>query len=354
MTVALAPAPTDLRATLDPLRRAMADFDAAGVRHALDAIIAPDAVVHLAHPLGDLVGPDGFWDGALGPLFAAIPDLERRDWIVMAGTDADGASWVGCGGTWIGRFLRPWLDIPPTGHLVHMRFHEFYRIEDGRVAEVQALWDIPELMIQAGAWPMGPSLGRDWCVPGPATQDGLRRGPRDAAASDATRDRIVEMLVAMVRHPSRGGPEVMEMDRYWHPRMTWYGPAGIGTARGIEGFRNWHQIPFLSAMPDRGQHPEATRHHFFGDGPYAAVTGWPDMAQTLTGDGWLGIAPAGQPVTMRSLDFWRLEGRLIRENWVLVDLLDVWHQLGVDVLARMRAFNKARVGFDPATGRALP
>ena len=39
---------------------------------------------------------------------------------------------------------------------------------------------------------------------------------------------------------------------------------------------------------------------------------------------------------MRSLDFWRVEGDLIRENWVLVDLLDVYSQLGVDVFARMR------------------
>jgi hypothetical protein len=46
---------------------------------------------------------------------------------------------------------------------------------------------------------------------------------------------------------------------------------------------------------------------------------------------------------MRSLDFWRVEQGLIRENWVLVDLLDVYTQLGVDVFARLREFNKARV-----------
>ena len=45
---------------------------------------------------------------------------------------------------------------------------------------------------------------------------------------------------------------------------------------------------------------------------------------------------------MRSLDFWRLEGGLIRENWVLVDLLDVYRQVGVDVLGRLGEFNKAR------------
>jgi hypothetical protein len=67
------------------------------------------------------------------------------------------------------------------------------------------------------------------------------------------------------------------------------------------------------------------------------------MQMTVTGDGWLGIAPSGQKITMRSLDFWRVEGTLIRENWVLVDLLDIYAQLGVDVFARLCEFNKARV-----------
>ena len=56
---------------------------------------------------------------------------------------------------------------------------------------------------------------------------------------------------------------------------------------------------------------------------------------------------------MRSLDFWRIEKGLIRENWVMVDLLHAYDQIGVDVLARMREFNKARTGFDPQTGAAL-
>ncbi|MCR9225748.1 MAG: ester cyclase, partial [Hyphomonas sp.] len=55
-----------------------------------------------------------------------------------------------------------------------------------------------------------------------------------------------------------------------------------------------------------------------------------------------GIAPAGKEVLLRSLDFWRLEEGLIRENWVLVDLLDLYSQVGVEVLDRMREFNKAR------------
>ncbi|MFG6177973.1 ester cyclase [Halomonas sp. THAF12] len=321
----------------------MRDFSEQGVSAALGALIAPDAVVHMCHPFGDLTGPKALYDICYAPLFKSMPDLERRDWIVMGGRTEQGEDWIGCGGHYYGTFVKPWLDIPPTGHLTHMRYHEFYRFEGGRVVEIQAIWDIPEVMMQAKAWPMAPSLGREFCVPGPATLDGLVPGPRDEAKSQASCDHIVDMLNHLTRYPSQGGPEVMEMPRFWHERMNWYGPAGIGTCRGIAGFRNWHQIPFLGAMPDRGQHPDDITHHFFGDGDYAAVTGWPNMMQTVTHDGWLGIAPSGKKIAMRSLDFWRLENGRIRENWVTVDLLDVYRQLGVDVFARLREFNKARV-----------
>lgn len=330
------------KAMIAPLRAAMYDFDEPGVRAALASVAAPDAVFRLCHPFGDSTGPEAFFDTAYEGLLAAWPDLERRDHIVIAGADEFGADWVGCGGYYTGTFAGPWLDIPPTGHQAAMRFHEFFRIAEGRVAEFQALWDIPEVMMQAGAWPMAPSLGREWHVPGPATQDGLVPGPYDAERGRATCRQVIDMLDHLKKHPAGGGPEVMEMERFWHPRMNWYGPSGIGTGRGIAGFRNWHQIPFLNGMPDRGQYVDEITYHFFGDGDYAAVTGWPNMIQTVTHDGWMGIAPSGRRITMRSLDFWRLENGRIRENWVLVDLLDAYRQLGVDVFARLGEFNKAR------------
>lgn len=336
-----------------PLRAAMYDFDLERVRAVLHAVCAPDVVFRLTYPFETIVGVDAYVGAVYAPLAQAVPDLERRDHIVMAGPTEQGHDWIGCGGFYCGTFVRPWLDIPATGHLVHMRFHEFYRVVKGRIVEMQALWDIPEVMMQAGAWPMVPSLGREWHIPGPASCDGLVPGPYDASEGAATCAHIVDMLEHMKRHPSQGGPELMKMTRFWHPKMSWYGPSGIGTGRGIEGFRNWHQKPFLAGMPDRGQHVDEIEHHFFGDRQYAAVTGWPNMYQSITHGGWLGIAPTGQKIEMRSLDFWRLESGLIRENWVLVDLLHMYHQIGVDVFARMQEFNKVRAGFDPETGVAL-
>jgi len=321
--------PEAAKAAVEPLRAAL--YHRSGVAAAL-GVIADQAPIRLGHPLGPLTGPAELLGRVLDPLYAALPDAEFRDFIRVAGPDEDGAVWVGCGGNIMGTFRAPFLGIPPTGRPVTMRYHEFYRVEGGRVQEMQGIWDLPELMMQAGVWPMAPSLGRDWVTSGPASQDGLSAAGDGAAA----RDHVVAMLTAMVRHPSQGGPEIMELDRFWHPDFTWYGPAGIGTMRGIGGFRAGHQIPFLRAMPDRaGGVGSGLRSHFFAQGNYVAVTGWPNMEMSLSGAGWLGLPATGQALTMKSLDFWRVEAGLIRENWVLVDLLDIYRQLGVDVFARM-------------------
>lgn len=318
----------DAKAVVAPLGR-LWDCSPAEARAALREVLAEDATVRLCHPFETLDGPKALFERAIGPLYAAMPDLERRDWLEMAGTDANGQVWVGLGGEYCGVLEAPWLGVPPTFRAAAMRFHEFYRIEDGRAVEMQALWDIPELMMQAGAWPMSPSLGRDWRVTGPARRNGSAQGGGAGAGRI-----VMDMLEHLAKHAEEG-PEAMRLGDFWHPRCSWYGPAGIGTARGVAGFRAHHQIPFLKAMPDR-RALLGREAHFFAEGDLVGFTAWPGMEMTLTGDGWLGIAPAGQKLKMRSLDFWRVEDGLIRENWVLVDLLDVYAQLGVDVLERMK------------------
>lgn len=329
----------ELKAKLAFYRATTADFEVTSVRAAISELFAPDAVLRLCHPFGTLNGPDAYFETCLAPLHAAMPDLERRDMILMAGTTPEGQDWVGAMGNYMGTFLAPFLGIPPTGHLAHMRYHEFFRIEGGRVVEMQAIWDLPELMMQAGAWPMSPQLGAYLCTPAPMSADGLTVSGNGQQAHD----HVVAMLTDLCRYPADPDPKVMQLKEYWHPRFNWYGPAGIGTARGIAGFRNWHQIPFLRAMPDRKLDAMGElMSHWVGEGNYVCETGWPNMRLSLSGDGWMGIAPAGKEVLLRSLDFWRLENGLIRENWVLVDLLDLYSQVGVDVLARVREFNKAR------------
>lgn len=331
--------PDALKSLIAPFQSAMADASEAVVRGAMDNLFAPDAKLKMCHPFGDLTGPDAYWQTCLAPLLNAMPDLERRDMIVLAGTTPEGQDWIGCIGNYMGTFTAPFMNIPPTGHLAHMRYHEFYRVADGKISQMQAIWDMPELMMQANAWPMAPQLGKFLCTPAPMTCDGLNV----SGDGQATMDHVIAMLTALCLYPNNPDPAVMELDKFWHPRFNWYGPAGIGTGRGISGFRNWHQIPFLRGMPDRKLDAMGDlMSHWFAEGDYVCETGWPNMRLTLSDDGWMGIAPAGKEVLLRSLDFWRMENGLIRENWVLVDILDLYAQCGVDVLARVREFNKVR------------
>ncbi|MEJ6392321.1 ester cyclase [Gymnodinialimonas sp. 2305UL16-5] len=298
-----------------------------GTRFALSDIASPDCVVRLAHPF-ETMDVSAYEAQALGALARAFPDLERRVTIEIAGQDARGELWVGQAGYYCGVFDQHFLDIPPTRRMAAMRFHDFFQVDSEKVIQMQSLWDLPEVMMQAGVWPLSPSLGREWQVPGPATQDGLRVSG-DGVAAVAIVD---EMLGALGNDPSGTPSDVMA--RYWHSHCSWYGPAGIGTCRGIEGFRRHHQAPFLGGMPDRVGLID--QGHLFGEGNYVGFTAWPGMALTLSGGTWLGLPGAGQKLDMRSLDFWRIEDGRIAENWVLVDLLHVYHQLGTDVLARMK------------------
>ncbi len=324
-----------------PLREQQYNFDAAALQQTLARMMSSDALVQLFHPLGTVQGAEAFFSTAYAPLLSAAPDLERRDNIVIAGSTPEGNDWIGCCGYYTGTFRNSWLDIPPTGHFFSLRFAEFYRVVDEKIVEVQAIWDVPELMLQANHWPMVPSLGREWHVPGPASHDGVSSAPRDEQASKAAFDLVLDMCEHLGKHATEGVAG-MRLEHFWHPRCSWYGPSGIGSARGIEGFRNWHQIPFLNGMPNRVG--DAGAGHIFADNNYVGFTAWPGMHMTVSEDGWLGLPPTNRPITMKSLDFWRVEGDKIRENWVLIDMLDVYRQLGVDVLGRMREFTKATRG----------
>ena len=201
------------RQVISQFRAALYDCDPAALPRQLRAVCAPDCAVHLGAPLEALPGgPDGLFEQGYRPLLDAMPDLERRDFIVIAGR-SDDDDWVGCAGHYMGTFEQPWLDIPPTSRAAAMRYHEFFRVADGRVVEMQAVWDIPQLMMQADAWPMTPSLGVNWLVPGPATQDGILTTAQDPAETDANLALVRDMLTDMGKHPRQGGPEIMRLER---------------------------------------------------------------------------------------------------------------------------------------------
>jgi predicted ester cyclase len=294
------------------------------------ALYVDDAVCSVAHPVNVLVGCEQIGSGWFRPLRAAVPDVERRDDIVLAGEFA-GTELVGLLGHYQGTFTAPLFGIPPTNGVVQIRYGEVHELRNGRSTRSWVLVDFLDLMRQARAWPLPPSLGTEGAWPGPATQTGLALDAVDPMRGAESLKIVKAMHGALLSFDGKN-LETMDHARYWAPNFMWYGPSGIGTTRGLRGFQAHHQIPFLRALPDRA----GGDNMYFGDGDYTMNCGWPGMSATHTGGDWLGLAPTGRRFTIRVMDFYRIDNGLLAQNWVPIDLVDILQQLGVDAFARMR------------------
>ena len=298
------------------------------------ALLSDDSAWTVSHPVNELTGPLDVAQQLFAPLQAALAGIERRIDLFFGGY-WDGhvcggeGQWVTCTGHYIGTFVAPLFGIPPNGQPVWLRFGEFYRVVNGRIAEARILIDLVDLARQAGCPLLPPSPGRDVLVPGPRTQDGLLRGLSDPAQSQASFDLVMAMIGGLGKY-DRADLDSMGMRHFWHPDMMWYGPCGIGTTRSIAGFEQFHQRPFLTAFPDRKGGNHRAR---FSDGAYVASTGWPSIHATHAGP-YLGEPATHRPVQIRVMDWWRAEAGLLIENWVLLDLPHCFLQFGVDLLAR--------------------
>ncbi|NRB04296.1 MAG: ester cyclase [Rhodobacteraceae bacterium] len=323
------------------LRAAFSSCDADQVRQAIFDIFAPTASIRLQHPFRELTGPSELWDKVYAPLFGAMPDLERRDFILMAGPrwgERKSGDWVGLGGNFVGTFSSPWLNIPPTGKPIFMRYHEYLRFEAGKVVEMEGLWDIPQLMFQADAWPMGPQKGVEWMCPGPIDGAGIVSQPHNARASeDSARlvwDMLHEVQKGTANKPAEG------LGGFWHDHAIWYGPTGFGAARGHAAIANDIFLQFRRGLSNNTRHLDDGV--FFADGNLVAFTGWPSGTAVHSGEYFLGLAPSGKTIERSSLDFWHIEDGLIRECWVMLDVIDLYRQIGVNVFERMHAMQEAR------------
>lgn len=308
----------------------------------LREIYAPSVNWNGAHPFNALASPEDVDARYWTPLKAALPDLERRDSIIIHGAShaPDGGTWIAGCGDYMGTLENPLFDIPPTGLTATIRLGEFLRLESGMVVESYVLLDLIDLARQAGVSPLPPSRGTEGIWPGPATQDGIILKTADDGEGDATHTLVHDMLVALT---SVHGTDVerIEQWRYWTPDMMWYGPSGIGATRGITGFERDHQIPFRRAFIDRWAYThdvEDSGDHFaeVAVGNYAASGGWPSMRCTHAGDGLFGLARTDKRINMRINDFWRRDGNLLAENWVLIDVIHLLLQLEYDVFDRIR------------------
>ncbi|MEM9732843.1 MAG: ester cyclase [Pseudomonadota bacterium] len=343
---------------------AVAQSDAGSVANALNNACHEGFEWRGPHPLNEMNGVNAVAETVWQPLLASFSDLERRDEIVVGGRYVDRfgktRDHVACMGGFMGTFKQNWLGIPATGQPILIRYGEVHEMRDGKIIQSNCLWDVLDVIRQAGFWPLAPSWGTEGLWRGPITGDGLVLTEQDmdeGLASIAQTLAMHRTLGAYNDHEMKGREGLLTMPQreHWHEKMMWYGPAGIGTARGLEGFVDFHQLPFRLTWPgrtggqsiiDSGSAPHGGHYVQMGDGPYSVTAGWPSVIATHTGTGGVfGCGPTNRPVEMRVMDFYLHHEGKIRENWVPLDVIHVLLQQGVDVMARVRdQFGRNRLG----------
>ncbi len=70
------------------------DIEPERLKGQLSLLFAPECVIHLCSPFEDIAGPAEYYERVYAPLLEAVPDLERRTYIMMAGDSVHDTNWV--------------------------------------------------------------------------------------------------------------------------------------------------------------------------------------------------------------------------------------------------------------------
>ena len=299
-----------------------------------------NATINAFHPINDLEGISDITNKLWKPLLHSFPDLERRDNLVIGGSFQDRV-YVATVGHLTGTYTNPWLNVPTSGKTIYLRICEVHQIENEKIINSHILIDIMDFIRQAGFWPVNPSLGIEEMWPGPITGEGTTFENLDLNLSAASLEQGLTMQRSLNIKPETDPEATKDYVReklidhpqkdYWHPKMMWYGPCGIGTARGLKGFVEHHQLPFRITFKER-DYWKIGHYIEIGDGNFSMTGGWHSIQCVHGSSDWLGYEATKKIVTMRVMDFYLHHEGLIRENWVPIDIAHILYQLDVDVL----------------------
>lgn len=272
------------------------------------------------------------------PLARAIPDLQRQFHILTAGVSnahadgsADGRLWAAGTGYLSGTAVSDVFGIPATGQPLRLRWGEFLCIEGGRIVEVQLILDFVDWFEQIGRPVLRP-LGVPGVWPAATAFDAVLNEDQDPRETAQTLQFGRDFIYAGLNGFDQDGLSSMGMADYFHPNLKWYGPGGIGGCLSLREFEDRHQSVWLDAFPDR---KVQNLRALFAEGRVLSGSGTSGVIATHTGP-YLGTQASGARLDISGIDFWLRTDQQLTENWVFVDMIKLFTQMGVDLFERMK------------------
>ncbi len=319
------------------------------VEDVLSGYFAQDLETDCAHPINSMYGLKDTCEKLWKPFLSSFSKIAVRPYVFF-GSKSTGSDngrfkdtyWVTTTGYFEGLFDKDYLNIPASGKVAFLRFFAMFMIEEGKVKYLRILPDYLELMRQVGIF-FNKASGCEHHIPGPYTMDGIMLGETDPAQGKKSVDVLLGWSYC----------EAKDKFKYQSENFHWYGPAGIGTCIGMEDYVRHHQGPWLKAFPNRCTLGNQ-EFLYLGEDNYCCVGTWSkylenppyeDIYMTHTGE-YLGIPATGKGLCIRDYDWYRVDedGRIV-DNWVMVDMIHLFYQMGVDVFERLK--NGDYIQIDP-------
>ncbi len=295
--------------------------------------------INCFYPLNEFTTINNFKENFWIPLLNSFPDLERRDQLILGGTFRDKIQ-VGSISTLCGIFKNSWLGIEPNNKMINLKCCEIHELKENKIYESHIIIDIIDLLNQIGKSPLKRSRGSEGSWHSPINTDGVNFYEKEINNSIKSLDQALTMQRSLNIKPELETNDDNELklkllnhpqNQFWHEKMIWYGPSGIGTARSLEGFIDNHQLPFRKTFKERN-YWKLGHYCELGDGKFSLTAGWNSIQAVHGSDDWLGYPATNKTVTMRVMDFYHHDEGKIRENWVPIDIVHILKQIDIDIL----------------------
>jgi len=278
------------------------------------------------HPFGKTYGLREWYEGEHLHYNEAFPNFKSTNLLSLGEGDTLASLQSYHTVIWNGSFA----GVPAPHHkpLIKIKDLDFYILKNGKIHYNWCMVDVVSILQQGGynILPLAPLPDGLSYLP-PRSMDGIPSPDSDfVRPQDAkiARQTFADMLDLDFVQQSTAAAS-------WTDDMMWLGPAGIGDAWNSRDYVEHFLIPLHTAFPQQSLEIGSSDCEGNYCGALFYLTGRHSGA-------WLGEAPTHRNITMKFGMHARIniEKRQIVDAWVQLDVVDVFAQMGIDLLNRAR------------------
>lgn len=226
-------------------------------------------------------------------------------------------------------WAQPLVGIPAPKKWTRFRVIDFYKARKTGTNQAHLHWnfmmiDFVDLLRRNGIQMLPPASLPDGFVAPPYNEDGV---PAPLSVLTTQNEAVEARKICwQILEQDWAGSEPSGL---WAKDVIFYGPGGIGMARGSTQLEQHVLQPFRSAFANRTLDAQI----FDCEGSYCGATGFIHGRLVKT---WLGLRASKRNVALRFAFHWRVKDGEVVGGWAVLDIPGLFTQLGLDFFGKAR------------------